>query len=187
MPQESPIRGFYLAVRTSSDPKAIVPNLRQIVRSLDPEMPLFQVRSMEQVLSVSVAPRRFNLLLLAAFAGLALLLASIGIYGVMSYSVSQYTHEIGIRMALGARAADVLQLIVRQGMYLVLIGLAVGAAGRRLALTRVMSSLLFDVTPWDPLTLTSVSVLLAAVAFAASYIPARRATRVDPMIALRYE
>jgi putative ABC transport system permease protein len=123
---------------------------------------------------------------LAAFAGLALLLASVGIYGVMSYSVSQYTHEIGIRMALGARAADVLQLIVRQGMGLVLVGLAVGAAGA-LALTRVMRSLLFDVKPWDPLTLASVSVLLAAVAFAASYIPARRATRVDPMIALRYE
>ncbi len=186
MPQDSSIHGFYLAVRTSSDPTAIVANLRQIVRSLDPEVPLFQVRSMQEVLSESVAPRRFNMLLLAAFAGLALLLASIGIYGVMSYSVSQYTHEIGIRMALGARASDVMQLIVRQGMGLVVIGLAVGATGA-LALTRVMSSLLFDVKPWDPLTLTSVSVLLAAVAFAASYIPARRATRVDPMVALRYE
>jgi putative ABC transport system permease protein len=186
MPHDSSIQGFYLAVRTSADPTAIVANLRHIARSLDPEVPLLQVRSMQDVLSESVAPRRFNMLLLAAFAGLALLLASFGIYGVMSYSVSQYTHEIGIRMALGARAADVLQLIVRQGMALVLIGLAVGVAGA-LALTRVMSSLLFDVKPWDPLTLTSVSVLLAAVAFAASYIPARRATRVDPMIALRYE
>ena len=186
IPRESPRLGFRLAVRTSSDPTAIVSSLRQIVRSLDPEVPLFQVRTMQEVLSESIAARRFNMLLLAAFAGLALLLASIGIYGVMSYSVSQYTHEIGIRMALGARAADVLQLIVRQGMALVLIGLAAGAAGA-LALTRVMSSLLFDVKPWDPLTLTSVSVLLAAVAFAASYIPARRATRVDPMIALRYE
>jgi putative ABC transport system permease protein len=186
MPQDSSIHGFYLAVRTSSDPTAIVSNLRQIARTLDPEVPLFQVRSMEEVLSTSVAPRRFNMLLLAAFAGLALLLASIGIYGVMSYSVSQYTHEIGIRMALGARAADVLQLIVRQGMGLVLMGLAIGVAGA-LALTRVMRSLLFEVKPWDPLTLASVSALLAAVAFAASYIPARRATRVDPMVALRYE
>jgi putative ABC transport system permease protein len=186
MPQDSAIRGFYLAIRTTSDPTAIVSNLRQIVRSLDPELPLFQVRPMEEVLSESVAPRRFNMLLLAAFAGLALLLASIGIYGVMSYSVSQYTHEIGIRMALGAKAADVLHLIIRQGMGLVIIGLGIGTAGA-LTLTRVMSSLLFDVKPWDPLTLTSVSVLLAAVAFAASYIPARRATRVDPMIALRYE
>jgi putative ABC transport system permease protein len=124
--------------------------------------------------------------LLAAFAGLALLLASIGIYGVMSYSVSQYTHEIGIRMALGASAVNVLRLIVREGLTLVLIGLAVGASGA-LALTRVMSSLLFDVKPADPATFASVSLLLAAVAFAASYIPARRATRVDPMIALRYE
>ena len=186
MPQESPVRGLDLAVRTVSDPAAIVPDLRSIARSLDPEAPLFQVRSMQEVLSQSVAPRRFNMLLLAAFAGLALLLASIGIYGVMSYSVSQYTHEIGIRMALGANAADVLRVIVRQGMGLVFIGLGIGAAGA-LTLTRVLSSLLFDVKPWDPLTLTSVSVLLAAVAFAASYIPARRATRVDPMIALRYE
>jgi putative ABC transport system permease protein len=186
IPRESPRLGFFLAVRTSSQPSAIVSQLRQIVRSLDPEVPLFQVRTMQDVLSESVAPRRFNMLLLASFAGLALLLASVGIYGVMSYSVSQYTHEIGIRMALGARAADVLQLIVRQGMGLVLLGLGIGAAGA-LTLTRVMSSLLFDVKPWDPLTLTSVSVLLAAVAFTASYIPARRATRVDPMIALRYE
>jgi predicted permease len=186
MPQESPIPGFYLAVRTTSDPTAIVSGLRQIIRSLDPELPLFQVQPMQQVLSASVAPRRFNMLLLAAFAGLALLLASIGIYGVMSYSVSQYTHEIGIRMALGASAANVLRLMVRQGMLLVLIGLAVGASGA-VALTRVMSSLLFDVKPADPLTFASVSLLLAAVAFAASYIPARRATRVDPMIALRYE
>jgi putative ABC transport system permease protein len=186
MPQNASILGFYLAVRTSSPPPAIVSNLRQIVRSLDPEVPLFQVRTMQDVLSESVAPRRFNMLLLAAFAGLALLLASIGIYGVMSYSVSQYTHEIGIRIALGASAANVLRLIVREGMTLVLIGLAVGATGA-LALTRVMSSLLFDVKPWDPLTFASVSLLLAAVAFAASYIPARRATRVDPMFALRYE
>jgi putative ABC transport system permease protein len=186
IPRESPRLGFYLAVRTASDSAAIVPALRQIIRSLDPEVPLFQVRSMREVLSESVAPRRFNMLLLAAFAGLALLLASIGIYGVMSYSVSQYTHEIGIRMALGASAANVLRLIVREGMTLVSIGLAVGAAGA-LALTRVMSSLLFDVKPADPATFASVSVLLAVVAFAASYIPARRATRVDPMIALRYE
>ena len=186
MPQDSPMRALNLAVRTSSDPTVIVSGLRRVVRSLDPEVPVFQVRPMLDVLSESVAPRRFNMLLLAAFAGLALLLASIGIYGVMSYSVSQYTHEIGIRMALGARAADVLQLIVRQGMGLVLIGLAIGAAGA-LALTRVMSSLLFGVKPTDPLTFASVSALLAAVAFAASYIPARRATRVDPMVALRYE
>jgi len=186
MPQDSAVSGLNLVVRTAADPTAVIANLREIVRSLDPEVPMFQVRPMDEVLSESVAPRRFNMLLLAAFAGLALLLASIGIYGVMSYSVSQYTHEIGIRMALGARAADVLQLIVRQGMLLVAAGLAIGLAGA-LALTRVMSSLLFDVEPADPLTFAAVSALLAAVAFAASYIPARRATRVDPMVALRYE
>ncbi len=186
MPQDSPVRALNLAVRTTSDPTLIVSSLRQIVRTLDPEVPIFQERPMEEVLSASVASRRFNMLLLAAFAGLALLLASVGIYGVMSYSVSQYTHEIGIRMALGARAADVLQLIVGQGMGLVAIGLAIGAAGA-LALTGVMRSLLFGVSAADPLTFVSVSALLAAVAFAASYIPARRATRVDPMVALRYE
>ncbi|HLK22572.1 MAG TPA: ABC transporter permease [Bryobacteraceae bacterium] len=185
MPQDPPIRGYQLAVRTTGS-SGVVPQLRRIARSLDPEAPLFQVRLMSEVMWESMAPRRFNMLLLTAFAGLALLLASIGIYGVMSYSVSQYTHEIGIRMALGAKAADVLRLIVKEGMGLVILGLVIGTAAA-LALTRFLSSLLFDVKPWDPLTLTSVSLLLATVAFAASYLPARRATRVDPMIALRYE
>jgi len=186
MPQDSAVSGLNLVVRTASDPAAVISGLREIVRSLDPEVPLYQARPIEQLLSESVAPRRFNMLLVGAFAGLALLLASIGIYGVMSYSVSQHTREIGIRMALGAGSRDVLRLIVRQGMTLVSIGLALGVAGA-LALTRVMSSLLFEVQPADPLTFVSVSVLLAAVAFAASYLPARRATRVDPMVALRYE
>ena len=190
MPEESigkgGIRGMVLAVRTASDPSAVISDLRGVVRSLDPEVPMFAVRPMNEVLQSSVAPRRFNMLLLASFAALALLLASIGIYGVMSYSVTQHTQEIGIRMALGARANDVVRLIVRQGMLLVLLGLAAGAAGA-FALTRLLSTLLFQVKPNDPITFASVSVLLAAVAFLANYIPARRATKVDPLVALRYE
>ena len=189
MPPESVLggaRGLILAVRTAADPSAVVSDLRTIVRSLDPEVPLFAVRPMEEVLSASIAPRRFNMLLLASFSGLAVLLACIGIYGVISYSVSQYTREIGIRMALGARTADVVRMIVSQGMQLVSIGLILGVAGA-LALTRLMSTLLFDVKPTDPFTFISVAFLLAAVAFAASYLPAHRATRIDPMVALRYE
>ncbi len=190
MPEQSVgkggVRGMVLAIRTRSDPSAVISDLRSVARSLDPDVPLFAVRPMEEVLASSVAPRRFNMLLLASFAGLALLLACIGIYGVMSYSVSQYTREIGIRMALGARVSDVVRLIVRQGMTLVLIGLGIGAAGA-FGLTRLLSTLLYDVKPTDPATFIAVSLLLAAVAFLANYIPARRATRIDPLNALRYE
>jgi len=175
-----------IAVRTTSDPATIVSAVRTIARSLDPEVPLFQVRPMEESLAAAVAPKRFNMLLLASFAGLAMLLASIGIYGVMSYSVSQYTHEIGIRMALGARAADVVWPIVRHGMRLVGLGLLLGAVGA-FALTRVLGSLLFSVTPTDPAIFASVAALLAAVALMATWLPASRATKVDPMVALRYE
>lgn len=138
------------------------------------------------VRAATVAPRRFNMLLVAAFAALALLLACLGLYGVMSYTVNQYTHEIGIRLALGARSADVVRMILLEGMTLALAGIAIGAAAA-LALTRLMRSLLFEIQPADPITFLSVSVLLAAVALLATYIPARRATRVDPLIALRYE
>ena len=186
MPQEIPMRGLIIAVRTTSDPATIVSAVRTIARSLDPEVPLFQVRPMEESLAAAVAPKRFNMLLLASFAGLAMLLASIGIYGVMSYSVSQYTHEIGIRMALGARAADVVWPIVRHGMRLVGLGLLLGAVGA-FALTRVLGSLLFSVTPTDPAIFASVAALLAAVALMATWLPASRATKVDPMVALRYE
>jgi putative ABC transport system permease protein len=179
-------RNVHLALRTVGDPSGVVNGLRSLVTSLDAELPIFAVRDMNSLLSATVAPRRFNMFLLAVFAGLALLLAAVGIYGVMSYSVNQYTHEIGIRMALGATAKTVVSMVLRQGMALVLAGVAVGVAAA-LALTRVMKSLLFGVDPVDPPTFVAVSLLLALIAFLATYVPARRATRVDPIEALRYE
>jgi putative ABC transport system permease protein len=141
---------------------------------------------MENLLAKSIARSRFNTVLLAIFALVALALATVGIYGVMSYAVTQRTHEIGIRMALGAQAPDVLKLVLRNGMMLALIGVVTGVAGA-FALTRLMSTLLFGVTPTDAITFTAVSASLFVVAFFACYIPARRATKVDPLVALRYE
>jgi putative ABC transport system permease protein len=180
------VKRIGLSVRTSGDPLTVVPAIRQQVLSIDSNQPVFNVRSMEQVIAETIAPRRFAMLLMAIFAVVALLLASVGIYGVMSYSVTQRTHEIGIRMALGASARDVLKMVVGQGMLLVLIGVACGLLGA-LLVTRVMTSLLFGVSATDPLTFVGISLLLALVAFLACYLPARRATRVDPMTALRYE
>ena len=179
-------RSIFLAVRTTSEPSSLAADLRRVVNTMDSGLPVFAVRPMGSVLAATVAPRRFNMLLVAAFAALALLLACLGLYGVMSYTVNQYTHEIGIRLALGARSADVVRMILLEGMTLALAGIAIGAAAA-LALTRLMRSLLFEIQPADPITFLSVSVLLAAVALLATYIPARRATRVDPLIALRTE
>jgi putative ABC transport system permease protein len=176
-----------LVVRTnSSDPAGLSASLRSAVQQVDADQPVFDIQTMDQILAKSVATRRFNMLLLGIFASVALMLAGVGIFGVMNYSVTQRTHEIGIRMALGAQARDVLKMIVGQGMLLTLIGLGVGVAAA-LALTRVLSGLLYGVTATDPVTFAGVSLILAAVALAACYIPARRAMKVDPMVALRYE
>ncbi len=175
-----------MTVRTSVDPVSVAPAIRHEVIATDQNQPVFNVRPMEQVIAESIASRRFAMLLLTIFAAVALLLASVGIYGVMSYSVTQRTHEIGIRMALGASVTDILKMVVGQGMLLVLIGVGIGLIGA-FALTRVMASLLFNVKATDPMTFILVSLVLALVALAATFIPARRATRVDPMTALRYE
>jgi putative ABC transport system permease protein len=160
--------------------------IRAAVQSIDKDLPVFGVNTMERRLSQSILPQRLNMWLISIFAATALLLAAIGLYGVMSYSVAESTREIGIRMALGARPADVLKLIVSQGMKVLLIGLAIGL-GAAFVLTRLMGSLLFGVTATDALTFISVSLLLTVVALLACLIPARRAARVDPMVALRYE
>ena len=175
-----------LVARASADPAALAATLRRQVRALDANVTISQVLTMEEVVKLINARPRFSLLLLATFAGAALILAAVGIYGVMSYSVSRRTHEIGLRLALGADHGDVLRLVVRQGMRVALIGAAAGLVGA-LLLTRLMSSLLYGVRSTDPATFLLVTLGLTAVALVASYIPARRATRIDPIVALRHE
>ncbi|MFL6208617.1 MAG: ADOP family duplicated permease [Pyrinomonadaceae bacterium] len=182
--------GFFaprdLVVKTSVDPLGLAATVRANVWAVDKEQPVSDIRTMEEILSESVARQRFSTLLLGAFAALALVLAAVGLYGVMSYSVAQRTHEIGVRMALGAQTRDVLKLVVGQGLKLVLVGVLIGLAAA-FVLTRVMASLLFGVSATDPVTFITISLVLLSVAVLASYIPARRATKVDPLIALRYE
>jgi putative ABC transport system permease protein len=178
--------GMTLVVRTLSNPSNSVAAVREQVQAIDKDQPVYDIRTLAQLLGEAIAQRRLNMLLLGAFALIALLLATSGIFGLMTYTVTQRTHEIGIRMALGAQKSDILKLIFGRGMSLTLIGLMVGLAAA-FALTRLMSSLLFNVSATDPLTFLSVALLLAAVALVACYIPARRAMKVDPLIALRYE
>ena len=175
-----------IVIRTKTDPKSIAASVRREVLAIDPEQPIAAVRPMTTLVEQSVAAQRYRTMLLGLFAVLAMVLAATGIYGVMSYTVAQRTHEIGVRMALGARRFDVLKLVVRQGMILALIGVASGLFGASL-LTRVMATLLFQVQARDPITFIAVAVLLLVVAFVASLVPALRATKVDPLIALRYE
>jgi len=175
-----------LVVRAVTDPQTLISAVREQIRALDPNLPIYDIKTMQAVMDESVARERFIALLLMVFAALALTLAAIGIYGVMSYSVAQRTQEIGIRLALGAQRRDVLKLIISQGTTQTLIGISLGLAAA-LALTRFLSSLLFSVSATDPVTFVVIAVLLMVVALLACYLPARRATKVDPMVALRYE
>jgi putative ABC transport system permease protein len=176
----------YFVIRTSADPTKLAHAAVEEVHKRDPDLPVTHLTTFDGLLSESVSPRRFSAVLLAIFAGLALVLAAIGIYGVMSYVVSLRTKEIGVRMALGAQPRDIWSLVIGRGARLAAAGIALGLAGS-LALSRLLSSLLYGVRATDPATFAGVALLLAAVAVLASYLPARRAARVDPIIALRYE
>jgi putative ABC transport system permease protein len=178
--------GLNLAVRTNADPLNVASMVTNSIREVDAEVPLLNIQTMEESVSASLSPQRFTMLLLVAFAGTALLLAAAGIYGVMAYMVTRRTREIGVRMALGAAASDVLRLVIGQGMWTTAIGVAIGIGGA-FALTRTMQSLLFEVSTTDPMTLAGVVLLLVAVSVLACWVPARRATKVDPLVALRYE
>jgi putative ABC transport system permease protein len=168
------------------DSAAVQGAIRSAAQSLDSDLPIFDIRTLDSFVAENTAPRRLSVLLLSLFAGVALVLAAIGIYGVMSYGVTQRRREIGIRIALGAEMSDVIRLVVRQGALLAILGLGTGIVGA-LAATRLIARLLFGVRPHDPVTFLAVACLLSIVAVIASYIPARRAARIDPIIALRYE
>jgi putative ABC transport system permease protein len=183
---QSPIRQMSLLVSATLHPSSVAGSVRAEVRAIDPEIPIANIKTLEQLLNSSVAQPRFRTVLIGAFSAVAMLLAAIGIYGVVAYSVAQRTREIGIRMALGAQPRDVLALIVRQGMSLTLAGVALGILGA-LALTRVTANLLFGVGATDPATFLIISLLLLFVALLACYVPARRAANVNPMAALAHE
>jgi putative ABC transport system permease protein len=173
-------------VKSQLDPATLIAEVRSAVGSVDKDEPIFNISTMNQWRSDSVATPRLTLILLGLFSGLALVLAAIGIYGVISYTVAQRTHEIGIRVALGAQRKDVLRMVLGQGGKIAFAGIAIGLAAS-FGLTRLMSSLLFSVSASDPLTFVGVAILLILVAMLACYVPARRAMKVDPMVALRYE
>ena len=173
-------------IQTAGDPTSLSTAIQHEIQSEDSRLAASKIRTMDQVISESTARQTFNMLLLTIFAGLALLLAAIGIYGLMSYTVEQRTQELGIRVALGASRNDMLRLVVRQGMLLAGIGVAVGLAAS-FALNRVLANMVFGVKTTDPITYASVTVVLVGAALLATYLPARRATKIDPLIALRYE
>jgi putative ABC transport system permease protein len=185
--------GFYIGhlwksitIRTATDPVSLVNPLQKVVAGIDKDQAVFRIQTMEQGLTESLSSGRFLMRLFGIFAGLALFLAAVGIYGVMSYLVSQRTHELGIRLALGAGTASVLQLVIGRGLKTTALGLCLGILGS-LALTRLVARMLYEVKPTDPLTYLIVALVLSVVALAACYIPARRATKVDPLLALRHD
>ncbi|MDE3130526.1 MAG: FtsX-like permease family protein [Acidobacteriota bacterium] len=181
-----PHQAMNLVVKSPLPAGSVATAVRQATRAIDPALAIFRVRSMDDVVSDSLGTSRFQTVALGIFGSLALLLALVGIYSVMTYAVSQRTHEMGIRMALGASETDVLRLVLREGGRLTLFGIVAGLAVSPL-LTRLLSGLLYDVTPLDPITFGTVAILLAATSLAATYLPARRATRVDPLVALQAE
>ena len=181
---QSPSGSTIFVVRTKGDADALVQSIKARIWESDKTQPFYAVTTMDQLVRDSLKARRFNLLLLSALAALALLLAAIGIYGVMSFTTGQRIHEIGVRMALGAGTTDIIRLVVGQGMALTFTGIGAGLVAS-FALTRFLSSLLFNITSTDPLTFASITILLSAIALLACYIPARRATKVDPLVALR--
>jgi putative ABC transport system permease protein len=175
-----------VVIKGASDPNQLISSVRNVVKTIDQDQPIYSPQTMDEIRAESVAGERLNLTLLSLFAGIALVLAIVGIYGVMSYSVTQRTHEIGIRMAIGARPRDVYKMILGHGMKLALIGVAVGLV-IAFALTRLMATMLFGVEPTDVTTFTVISLMLITVALLACYLPGRRATKVEPTISLRYE
>jgi putative ABC transport system permease protein len=183
---QSPFWGANLMVKSSLRPASVAAAIREVVRKIDKDLPVTGVALAPEIIDASTGQSKFRTLLLSLFAAMALVLAATGIFGVISYSVACRRNEIGIRMALGASRAAILRMVLRETLTLVLAGLALGVPCA-LAASRLVAHLLFDVSPYDPITLTTVAVALAAVALAAGYIPARRAMRVDPVIALRYE
>jgi putative ABC transport system permease protein len=183
---QMPNNSMTVIAKAATDPNQLIAAMRQQVKAVDPDQPIYNIRTMNEIRADSVAPERLNLALLSIFAGLALVLAIVGIYGVMSYSVTQRTHEIGIRMAIGAQPRDVFKMIIGQGMTLAVIGVVFGLVGA-FGLTRLMATMLFGVEPTDPATFAVIAGLLTLVALVACYVPSRRATKVDPVVSLRYE
>src|SRR6185436_10298896 len=179
-------RSGFLIVRSNAGTETMVPSLRAAVLAIDKNMAIYNIKTMEKVVSDSIAQPRFNMVLLAIFAGLALILASVGIYGVMSYSVTQRTQELGVRMALGAQRRDIFSLVLKQGIILALIGVAIGLAGA-IGLSKALASVLYGISATDPVTFILVAVIMVAVALVACFFPARKATKVDPLTAMRYE
>jgi putative ABC transport system permease protein len=175
-----------LVIRTAADPATVAGHIHKILNAMDPDVPLYQVRTMDEYLAVDLGRARFQAILLGLFAAMALILTAVGLYGVMSEAVAQRTHEIGVRMAMGATRESVLAMVLSRGTTLTVIGTVLGICGA-LALARLIESLLYQIPPRDPATYFAVTLILACVSIVASYVPAQRAAKVDPMVALRYE